>query len=104
HGIAVDNMDRSIKPGDDFYQYADGEWIKRTVIPPDRAGVGVFTSLADLSTKRAEALIEDAAKSGGSPGSSTRKIADLYNSYMDEAGIESRGLAPIGPALDAITA
>jgi putative endopeptidase len=104
HGIAVDNMDRSIKPGDDFYQYADGEWIKRTVIPSDRAGVGVFTSLADLSTKRAAALIEDAAKSGSSSGSSTRKIADLYNSYMDEAGIESRGLAPIGPALEAISA
>ena len=40
HGIAVANMDRSVKPGDDFYQYANGEWIKRTEIPPDRAGVG----------------------------------------------------------------
>jgi putative endopeptidase len=102
HGIAVDNMDRSVKPGDDFYQYANGEWIKRTVIPSDRGAVGVFTSLSDLSTKRAAALIEDAAKAGASAGSSSRKIADLYNSYMDEAGIEAKGLAPIGPALDAI--
>jgi putative endopeptidase len=104
HGIAVDNMDRSVKPGDDFYQYADGQWIKRTVIPPDRGGVGVFTSLSDLSNKRVAALIEEAAKAGASEGSSSRKIADLYNSYMDEAGIEAKGLVPIGPGLDAIAA
>jgi len=58
HGITVANMDRSVKPGDDFYQYANGDWIKRTEIPPDRAGVGVFTKLADLSNKRTAALIE----------------------------------------------
>jgi putative endopeptidase len=103
HGIVVDNMDRSVKPGDDFYQYADGEWTKRTVIPPDRGGVGVFTSLSDLSNQRTAALIEEAAKAGASGGSSSRKIADLYSSYMDEAGIEAKGLAPIGPGLDAIT-
>src|SRR5581483_8580094 len=104
HGIVVANMDRSIKPGDDFYQYANGEWIKRTVIPPDRAGVGVFTMLADLSNKRTAALIEEAAKAGGSAGSGSKKIADLYNSYMDEAGIEAKGLAPLRPHLDAIAA
>jgi putative endopeptidase len=103
HGIVVDNMDRSVKPGDDFYQYADGEWTKRTVIPPDRGAVGVFTSLSDLSNQRTAALIEEAAKAGASEGSSSRKIADLYNSYMDEAGIEAKGLAPIVPGLDAIT-
>ena len=46
HGIAVANMDRSVQPGDDFYDYANGAWIKKTVIPPDRAGVGVFSALA----------------------------------------------------------
>jgi endothelin-converting enzyme/putative endopeptidase len=104
HGIAVANMDRSVKPGDDFYDYANGEWIKRTVIPPDRAGVGVFTTLSDLSNKRTAALIEEAAKAGGPAGSSSRKIADLYNSYMDEAGIEAKGLAPLRPHLGAIAA
>src|ERR1700726_3391358 len=59
HGIAVANMGRSGKPGDDFYDYANGEWIKRTVIPPDRAGVGVFTTLCDLRNKRTAALIEE---------------------------------------------
>jgi endothelin-converting enzyme/putative endopeptidase len=104
HGIAVANMDRSVKPGDNFYLYCNGEWIKRTEIPPDRAGIGVFTTLADLSDKRTAALIEEAAKSGGAAGSSARKIADLYNSYLDEAAIEAKGLAPLEPHLKAIAA
>jgi putative endopeptidase len=104
HGIAVANMDRSVKPGDDFYQYANGDWIKRTEIPPDRGRIGVFTALSELSDKRTAALIEETVKTGASAGSSGRKIADLYNSYMDEAAIESRGLAPLEPHLKAIAA
>jgi endothelin-converting enzyme/putative endopeptidase len=101
-GIAIANIDRSVKPGDDFYLYANGEWIKRTEIPPDRAGIGVFTKLDEVSSKRTAALIEEAAKSNAAAGSGTRKIADLYNSYMDEAGIEARGLTPLKPYLDGI--
>ncbi|HEY4901486.1 MAG TPA: M13 family metallopeptidase [Terriglobales bacterium] len=101
HGIVVANMDRSVKPGDNFFEYADGDWIKRTVIPPDRARIGVFTTLGDLSDKRTAALIEEAAK-GSTPGA--RKIADLYNSYMDEAVIESKGLAPLRSHLEAVAA
>ncbi len=104
HGINVANMDRSAKPGDNWYEYCNGEWIKRTEIPPDRSRLGVFTTLADLSDKRTSALIEEAAKSGGAAGSSSRKIADLYNSYMDEAGIEAKGLAPLQSHLKAIAA
>jgi putative endopeptidase len=104
HGIDVANMDRSVKPGDNFFEYADGDWIKRTEIPPDRSRIGVFSTLADVSDKRTAALIEEAAKSGGPAGSSARKIADLYNSYMDEAVIEAKGLAPIQPHLKAIAA
>ncbi len=102
HGIAVANMDRSVNPGDDFYEYANGSWIKRTVIPPDRASVGVFNSLDDLSNKRTAELIEDAGKSNPTAGSNARKIADLYNSYMNEDAIESRGIAPLRPYLQAI--
>jgi endothelin-converting enzyme/putative endopeptidase len=102
HGIAVANIDRTVKPGDDFYLYANGEWIKRTEIPPDRSGIGVFSKLDEVSNKRTAALIEEAAKANAASGSSTKKIADLYNSYMDEAGIEAKGLAPLKPHLDAI--
>jgi putative endopeptidase len=104
HGIAVANMDRSVKPGDDFYEYASGDWIKRTEIPPDRGRIGVFTALSELSDKRTAALIEEMAKGSAPAGSGERKIADLYNSYMDEAAIESRGLAPLEPHLKAIAA
>src|SRR5579863_5086505 len=104
HGIALVNMDRSVKPGDDFYRYANGDWIKRTELPADRAGIDVFSKLADLSDKRTADLIAEIAKSSPPASSSTRKVADLYNSYMDEAAIEAKGLAPLRPHLDAIAA
>jgi putative endopeptidase len=104
HGIAVDNMDPSVKPGDDFYDYANGNWIKRTEIPPDRSRIGVFTALDDLSNKRTVGLIEETVKANAPAGSNTRKIADLYTSFMDEATIEAKGLAPLRPRLDAIAA
>jgi len=104
HGINPSNMDTSVKPGDDFNRYANGAWIKRTEIPPDRARVGVFTVLADLSNARVSGLIEEAAKANAPAGSNTRKIADLYNSFMDEGGIEAKGLAPLRPYLESIAA
>jgi putative endopeptidase len=104
HGIVVANIDRSVKPGDNFYEFANGEWIKRTQIPPDRAGVDVFTKLADLSNKRTADLIQEISKSNPPAGSALRKVADLFNSYMDEAAIEAKGLAPLKPHLDAIAA
>lgn len=104
HGIAVEHMDTSVKPGDDFYLYANGNWIKRTSIPPDRAEVDVFTRLADLSSRRTQDLIEEIVKSNPPASSNLRKVADLYNSYMDEPTIESKGLTPLRPHLDVISA
>ena len=104
HGIRVANMDLTVKPGDDFYDYSNGAWIKRTQIPPDRGAVTVFSTLSELSNKRTAALIEEVAKANAPAGSGQRKIADLYNSYMDEAGIEAKALAPLRPYLDAIAA
>ncbi len=104
HGIAIANMDPSVKPGDDFYQYANGGWIKRTEIPPDRGRIGIFSTLDDLSNKRTAGLIEEAIKANAPAGSNTRKIADLYSSYMDEAAIEAKGLEPLRPHLEAIAA
>jgi len=104
HGIAAASMDRSVKPGDDFYLYANGDWIKRTEIPPDRARIGVFSRLDEVSSKRTADLIAEAAKGNAAAGTGARKIADLYNSYMDEAGIEAKGLAPLKPQLEGISA
>src|SRR5262252_7790568 len=104
HGIVAANIDKSVKPGDDFYRFANGEWIKRADIPPDRAGVDVWTKLEDLSSQRLADLIQELAKSNPAAGSNPRKVADLFNSYMDEAGIEAKGMAPIRPHLEAIAA
>jgi putative endopeptidase len=104
HSIAVANIDPSVKPGDDFYRYANGAWLARTEIPEDRAGIGVFSILADRSSKNVAAIIEEEAKSSAPPGSNARKIADLYNAYMDEGAIEARGLKPLEPHLAEIAA
>lgn len=104
HGILVANMDRSVKPGNDFYQYANGEWLKKAEIPPDRVAADVWTVLGDMGNKRMADLIAEMAKSNAAPGSEARKVADLYNSYMDEAEIEKRGLEPLKPHLEAIAA
>lgn len=104
HGIAVSHMDTAVLPGNNFYEYSNGTWIKDTTIPPDRASVGVFSQLLDLSNKRTAALIEEMAKANAAPGTSQRKVADLYNSYMNEAAVEQRGLSPLKPHLDAIAA
>lgn len=102
HGIQAANMDRSVRPGDDFYRYANGGWLQRTEIPPDRASVGNFSQLDDLANKRTADLIAEIAKSNAAPGTANRKIADLYNSYMNEAAIEKHGLESLRPHLDAI--
>src|SRR5579864_1969297 len=102
HGIDVADMDRSVKPGNDFYEFCNGGWVKRIEIPSDRGSVTNFAALADVSSKRTAGLIEEVSKSSPAPGSGLRKIADLYNSYMNEAAIESKGLAPLKPHLEAI--
>jgi putative endopeptidase len=104
HGIQIGNIDHSVKPGDNFYLYANGDWIKKTEIPNDRAEVGVFSILDDLANKRTADLIQEVSKGKGATGSPQRKIADLYNSYMDEKAIEAKGLEPIKPHLDKIAA
>jgi putative endopeptidase len=103
-GIAVADMARSVNPGDDFYRYCNGAWLDRTQIPPDRGGVSVFAMLDDKSNQRTAALIEEVSKSTPTAGSGARKIADLHASYMDESGIEAKGVSPLKPQLDAIAA
>ena len=104
HGIDVSHIDRSVLPGNDFYDYCNGTWLKQTTIPPDRASYGVFTKLDDQATKNTAALIEEMAKSNPAPGSEQRKIADLYASYMNEDAIAKNGMAEVRPHLDAIAA
>ena len=104
HGIAVRNMDLRIKPGDDFYLYANGAWIARTKIPADRAGVGVFTTLLDESRRNVAVIVKQAARSSAPAGSNERKVADLYASYMNVKAVDSLGLKPLQPELSRVRA
>jgi predicted metalloendopeptidase len=103
-GIDLAGMDKSVAPGDDFNAYANGGWIKATPIPADKSSYGIFTMLADETRKRLLALIQESAKAGSAEGEKTRKIGDFYSSFMDEAAIESKGIGPLKPQLDAIAA
>ena len=103
-GLDRKGLDPATRPGDDFEQYANGGWRADTEIPPDRSNIGAFVDVSILAETRLAALFGDIAKSRGAPGSESAKIADYYAAYMDMAGIEARGLAPLRPQLAAIAA
>ena len=100
-GFDLSGMDMKVSPGQSFFDYANGTWLKNNQIPADKARYGMFTKLADQSDERTKEIILNAK---GDPGSEERKVADSYQSFMDEAGIESKGIAPIQQDLDRINA
>jgi predicted metalloendopeptidase len=104
HGVQTASMDTSVRPGEDFNAYANGAWMKATTIPADQASWGSFASLRDKAAKRTADLIEDLAKKASKPGSDEQKIGDTYAAYMDEAGIEAKGLTPLKGELAEIAA
>jgi predicted metalloendopeptidase len=93
-----------VKPGDDFFAYASGTWYDNFEIPPDRSSFGVFNQLDELSKNRVRDIIESAAASQPAPGSPVQKIGDYYAAFMDQAAIESSGLAPVQDDLKRISA
>ncbi|BDT58061.1 peptidase M13 [Massilia varians] len=92
-----------VLPGDDFYAYANGEWMAKTEIPADRGSWGAMYVLAEDTNARIVKLIEDAAASK-SASPEARKVADFYTAWMNEAAIESAGLAALKSRLDRIAA
>lgn len=88
-------MDRAVLPGNDFYLYANGDWAKRTQIPADRTSITGFSQLGDRASEQVAGLLKEAAHADAAPGTDTRRIADLYASYMDEAAIEAHGTEPL---------
>jgi putative endopeptidase len=103
-GIDAGGMDKSVAPGDDFYAYANGGWIKATPIPADKSEYGVATILVDQTRKQTVDIIQDPVNAGPNASPDARKVGDFYASYMGEAGIESKGLSPLKSRLDAIAA
>ena len=95
-GFDVAGMDRSVAPGQDFYEFANGSWAKNTTIPSDKSNFGSFSVLQDLSQQRVRDIL-DAAKDDPSS-----RIGTAYASFLDDAGVEAKGLTPIAPWLNQI--
>jgi endothelin-converting enzyme/putative endopeptidase len=101
-GLELQNMDRSVKPGDDFYAYALGTWLRDHPIPADKVGAGYNYDLPDEIEGQVRRIVEEAAARPTSP--TARKVGDFYAAWMDERAIEARGLAPVKPWLARIDA
>ena len=99
-GFDTSGMDRSVKPGDDWFQFVNGAWAKNTQIPPDRTSWGGFAILRDVSDARLHTMIE--RYKIDDPDADRAKVATLYKSFMDEAAVERAGAAPLKPYLDRI--
>jgi putative endopeptidase len=97
-------MDSSVKPGDNFFLYANGKWMKNTQIPKTEIGWGSIYTLFNDNQKKIKTLLENAAKGGGSESSKEQKVGDFYASGMDAVTIEKLGIEPIKPLLRKIDA
>jgi putative endopeptidase len=103
-GVETVNMDTAVKPGDDFFKYANGKWLATFQMPADKARFGAFDALAEKSEDDVKSIVEDLAAEAPAPGTTAAKVADIYASWMDEAAIEARGIEPLKPYLDQINA
>jgi len=103
-GVNLDNIDESVKPGDNFFKYVNGTWIKNTEIPSDRSRYGGFGILRDLSEDRVKEIIETVAAKDSPKGSDEQKIGDFYKAFMDTDAIEAAGMSAIQADLDKIRA
>ena len=104
HDVDLTGMDKTVKPGDDFYKYANGTWLNTVVIAPDRSSFSPGTVLIEKTSEQVKGLIQEAAASNPAQGTMAQKVGDYYASFMDEAGIEAKGLTPLQGDFAAIAA
>jgi putative endopeptidase len=103
-GVDLAHRDEAVKPGDDFFRYANGKWLATFQIPADKARYGSFDALGEKSENDVRAIVDEFSINPPAAGSVGAKVADMYSSWMDEATIEARGLEPLKPYLDQINA
>src|SRR5690606_15075195 len=94
-GISKAAMDTSVKPGDDFYAYANGNWQKTTEIPADRSSTGAFYAAFVETEKRNRELVDAIVKGTPKEGSDEARIANFYKAYMNTQGIDAAGMKPV---------
>jgi endothelin-converting enzyme/putative endopeptidase len=103
-GYDASSMDSGVKPGDDFFDYVNGSWLKRTAIPADRTFAGIDSVLNDKIDSDVRAIVEDMAKNPAQSGRIGQQVGDFYASWMDEAEVEKLGTEPLKPYLSQIAA
>ncbi len=101
-GLELQDMDKTVKPGDDFFQYVEGTWLKNHAIPADKTAAGYNYDVPDEIELQVRKMVEDAAAHPTSP--TARKIGDAYAAWMDQDAIDARGLEPLKPYLARIDA
>ena len=104
YGFDETGIDAKAKPGDDFFDYANGAWYAKTEIPADKSSYGMGSAVYDRTQDQLRTLIDNAGKAHGLPDSDAGKVGGLYNAFMDEARIEQLDAKPIQPELDRIRA
>lgn len=100
-GVELDARDVSVKPGDNFFQYAGGTWYKNFEIPSDKTRYGAFDKLAERSETQIKAIIEEISK-GENLNAEQQLIKDFYTAYMDTEAANAKGLSPVAPILQKI--
>jgi putative endopeptidase len=103
-GIETVNMDTAVKPGDDFFKYANGKWLASFEIPADKGRYGSFDALGEKSETDVKSIVEELIATPPAAGTTPAKVADMYASWMDQAAIEARGIEPLKPYLDRVNA
>src|ERR1700732_762808 len=101
-GFSIDNIDKSVDPCVDFYQYACGNWIKNSEIPADRPAWQSFSELNEGNLGIERQILEKAASGGAGRNAIDQKIGDLYGSCVDEKAADAKGIAPLKPELERI--
>ncbi len=103
-GFSLDTIDKSVEPCTDFYEYACGNWIKNSEIPPDQSQWVSFVELHERNLDIEHEILEKAATGGTGRNPVDQKIGDLYGSCMDEKAVDTKGIAALMPELDRINA
>ncbi len=103
-GVPIENIDREVRPQDDFFRFANGAWLENTEIPPDEVRYGSWVEVRERNEARLKVVLEEAALADAEPGSNEQKIGDFYTSYMDEARVNELGLASLNEELALIDA
>ncbi len=102
-GVDLAAKDRAVKPGDDFFRFVGGTWMRQYQLPADRPMFGSFNALDELSQARVRDIIQSAAKDPNA-SADLKKVGDMYAAFMDERAVNRAGIAPLRPVLDRIRA